>query len=208
MSSLKNLVTINPAILSVYPTSDKEVLLAAIEKDAETTFRILKDKANDMIGEAVKKNGKVLQYSTKFTREICLDAVKQNGDALEYVPVTFQDDEIIMEAIKSSSYAIRFAYNANTDHWIAALEDDLFNFKYINKKDIDVFLYVAARNPEIIKNCFLKGNIDFEFTADELDFIEAIENENDKFNVISAYTIYVKTLRLKTKEKEEDDEWI
>ena len=35
--------------------------------------------------EAVKQNGKALQFVKNQTLEICLEAVKQNGESLEYV---------------------------------------------------------------------------------------------------------------------------
>ena len=35
--------------------------------------------------EAVKQNGYALQYVREQTPEMCIEAVKQNGDALRYV---------------------------------------------------------------------------------------------------------------------------
>lgn len=193
--SLINLVTINPAILSVYPTQDKEVLLAAIETDAKTTFDILNSKANGVIDEAVKKDGTILRFATNFSKELCLNAVKENGNAIKYVPTTFLDDEIITEAIKSKSCAIRYISDfATTDQWIMALEDDLNNYRHITKKDITVLSYIAKHDPQCIINYFnIKDDINLEITLDEFEtIIESIEGEATKKRVIDAYVDYMR----------------
>jgi hypothetical protein len=41
--------------------------------------------------EAVKRNGDALQYVKDQTEAVCLEAVKQDGDALQYV--NFDDEE-------------------------------------------------------------------------------------------------------------------
>jgi hypothetical protein len=56
--------------------------------------------------EAVKQNGYALQYVAKQTDEICLEAVKQDGYALCYV--ARQTDEICLEAVKQNGYALCF----------------------------------------------------------------------------------------------------
>ena len=54
--------------------------------------------------EAVKQNGEALEYVKEQTPEICIAAVKQNGDALQYVKE--QTKEICLEAVKQNGYAI------------------------------------------------------------------------------------------------------
>ena len=53
--------------------------------------------------EAVKQNGCALQYASAALQddhEIVLEAVKQNGRALEYASATLKDDrEIMLEAV-------------------------------------------------------------------------------------------------------------
>ena len=56
--------------------------------------------------EAVKQNGYALQYVAKQTDEMCLEAVKQDGYALCYV--VKQTDEICLEAVKQNGYALRY----------------------------------------------------------------------------------------------------
>ena len=44
--------------------------------------------------EAGKQNGYALQYVSEQTPEICIEAVRQDGDSLRYVDITiFEKDE-------------------------------------------------------------------------------------------------------------------
>ena len=57
----------------------------------------------------VRKNGLELQYVGPFKdREIILEAVQQNGMALEYVPIKMLDREIILEAVRKNGLAVMY----------------------------------------------------------------------------------------------------
>ena len=56
--------------------------------------------------EVVKRNGHALQYVKDQTEEICLEAVKQDGHALYYVKD--QTEEICLEAVKQDRNALQF----------------------------------------------------------------------------------------------------
>ena len=56
--------------------------------------------------EAVKQNGSALQYVAEQTEEICLEAVKQDGWTLQYV--VEQTEEICLEAVKRDGYALQY----------------------------------------------------------------------------------------------------
>ena len=59
--------------------------------------------------EAVKQNGYALEYVKEQTPEICLEAVKQNGLALE--DVKEQTIDICLQAVKQKGRAIKFVKN-------------------------------------------------------------------------------------------------
>ena len=59
--------------------------------------------------EAVKQNGYALEYVKEQTPEICLEAVKQNGLALE--DVKEQTIDICLQAVKQKGRAFRFVKN-------------------------------------------------------------------------------------------------
>ncbi len=62
-------------------------------------------KGNEAL-EAVKQNGYALQYVKEQTEAICLEAVKQDSDALQYVKE--QTEAICLEAVKKNGYALRY----------------------------------------------------------------------------------------------------
>ena len=56
--------------------------------------------------EAVKQDGFALQFVNEQTKAICLEAVKQNGDALQYVKE--QTEAICLEAVKQDGDALMY----------------------------------------------------------------------------------------------------
>ena len=56
--------------------------------------------------QAVKQDGNALQYVKIQTREICLQAVKQDGNALQYVKT--QTREICLQAVKEDGNALQY----------------------------------------------------------------------------------------------------
>ena len=60
--------------------------------------------------EAVKEDAFALQYVPEElkTPEICLEAVKSNGNALKYVPEELITPEMCMEAVKSNGNALKY----------------------------------------------------------------------------------------------------
>lgn len=76
--------------------------------------------------EAVKKNGWALQYVNSQTPEICLEAIKQNGWALRYVKE--QNIETILAALE---YDIDCSLYIKWNH-ITADEAEYIKLKYLN----------------------------------------------------------------------------
>ena len=56
--------------------------------------------------EAVKRNGDVLQYVKDQSEAVCLEAVKRNGDGLQYVKD--QSEAVCLEAVKNDGDALRY----------------------------------------------------------------------------------------------------
>ena len=56
--------------------------------------------------EAVKNDGNALQYVKEQTEAVCLEAVKRNGDALRYVKE--QTEAVCLEAVKRNGYALQY----------------------------------------------------------------------------------------------------
>ncbi len=60
--------------------------------------------------EAVKQNGEALYYVPEHlkTERICLEAVKQNGYALQFVPEHLITEQVCLEAVKQNEWSIRY----------------------------------------------------------------------------------------------------
>jgi hypothetical protein len=71
--------------------------------------------------EAVKQNGHALQYVKKQTPELCLEAVKQNGFALQYVKE--QTPEICLEAVRQNERALYYVKEQTPEIIKAAKEN-------------------------------------------------------------------------------------
>ena len=56
--------------------------------------------------EAVKRNGDALQYVKEQSEAVCLEAVKQDGYALRYVKE--QSEAVCLEAVKRNGYALQY----------------------------------------------------------------------------------------------------
>lgn len=57
---------------------------------------------------AVKINGMCIGLIPDLTHEICLAAVKQNGLALQFVPLEIKDDEVCLAAVKQDMKATKY----------------------------------------------------------------------------------------------------
>ena len=70
--------------------------------------------------EAVRRNGFALEYVRKQTPEICLAAVKEGGLALQYVLQHTQ--EICLVAVKRNGYALRYVLEQTPEVCLAAVK--------------------------------------------------------------------------------------
>jgi len=80
----------------------KQQFLQLFNASKEDTLTLTGDEAL----EAVKQNGYALQHVRDQTPEICLEAVKKHGYALQYVKD--QTPEICLEAVKQDGDALKY----------------------------------------------------------------------------------------------------
>ena len=85
--------------------------------------------------EAVKQNGRALQYVPKsiIDKEICIEAVKQHWQALQYVPENIMDKEICLEAVKHNGYALEYVPENIIDKEICieAVKQNEYALRYV-----------------------------------------------------------------------------
>jgi hypothetical protein len=60
--------------------------------------------------EAVRQNGQALRYVPESlrTETMCFDAVRQNGQALEYIPELLRTEAICLEAVRQNGQALKY----------------------------------------------------------------------------------------------------
>ena len=78
---------------------------------------------------AVKQNGNALEYVKTQTPELCLEAVKQNGLALRYVKE--QTPELCLEAVKQYGYALQYVKEQTFKICMEAVKQDSNVQKYV-----------------------------------------------------------------------------
>ena len=81
--------------------------------------------------EAVKQDGNALQYVTNQTEQICLEAVKQYGYALQYV--TNQTKKICLEAVKDNGYALQYVSNQTEEICLEAVKQNGYALSYVKE---------------------------------------------------------------------------
>jgi Domain of unknown function (DUF4116) len=99
--------------------------------------------------EAVKQNGYALEYVRRQTVDICIEAVKQNGLALQYVKNRTRT--ICIEAVKQNGGALLFVKNRTEAICIEAVKQDGCALEYV-KKQTDAICMEAVRE----NGCALK----------------------------------------------------
>jgi hypothetical protein len=98
--------------------------------------------------EAVKQDGKALQYVKKQTEEICLEAVKQNGRALQYVKK--QTEEICLEAVKQNGRALQFVKEQTEQMCLEAVKQNINALDFVEKQTEEICLEINNRKRNII----------------------------------------------------------
>jgi phosphosulfolactate phosphohydrolase-like enzyme len=108
--------------------------------------------------EAVKHDGRALQYVLNQTDKICLETVKKYGWALEYVKK--QTPEINMAAVKSFGRSLEYIENQTPELCLEAVKSMGLALEYVKEQTSEICLaavkntgyalqYVKEQTPEI-----------------------------------------------------------
>ncbi|EFC46582.1 predicted protein [Naegleria gruberi] len=111
---------------------------------------------------AIKQQPKCLKFASsqlKNSRDIVLEAVKQDGLVIEYVPEHLKDREIVMEAIKNSKYScvLQHAPTFSNDKEVILLaaKNSGFSFSYASEKlrsDREFVLQIVKMKGDSLKD--------------------------------------------------------
>jgi hypothetical protein len=81
--------------------------------------------------EAVKQNGHALKYVKEQTEEMCLEAVKQNGFALMHVKE--KTEEMCLEAVKKDGAALKYVKEQTEEMCLESVKQDENALKYVKE---------------------------------------------------------------------------
>ena len=90
------------------------------------------------------KNPLYLKHIKNQTPEICLCAVHNNGNALEFAK--YQTPQICAEAIRNNPMAIRFVHNQTEDLCMQAVKRDGLALKHVRQPSLEVCKVAVQKN--------------------------------------------------------------
>jgi len=91
---------------------DEDLSLMIVRKRGRALENVIM-KTEYLCLEAVRQDGHALEFvpDSFFSEEMCVEAVKQNGYAVYWVPLDYQTKRICLEAFKQNKYSIQWIRN-------------------------------------------------------------------------------------------------
>ena len=153
----------NPKAIENAHVLNKEIALTVVKQDGLLLEKIYSKKIYANI-----ELDKDLVIDNELDREVVLEAVKQNGNALEYASNNFKEDfEIVLTALESLSENVKnnkYRFQNVREVYLAAIKENPVYFKYAsdamrsNKK----FIIDAIRQNSMVLNELKSDNIDID----------------------------------------------
>ena len=109
-----------------------------------TNLRFIKEQTPDICITAVKEDGQALQYVKEQTPDICLEAVKKNGFVLAYVKE--QTPDICLEAVKQNGLALKYVKDQTEDICIEAVKQNGWALQFVKEQTEDICLEAVKKN--------------------------------------------------------------
>jgi hypothetical protein len=127
-------------------------------------LEFIKHQDTDLILEAVKNCGSAIKFANQqfINKQVCLEAVEQDGLLLFYAPEEFKNDkDIVEEAVSNNGAALQHASNhLKNEKEIVQLSlcQSGLNLQYASdslKSSVDIVISAVRNDPQAIK--FAKG---------------------------------------------------
>jgi hypothetical protein len=125
--------------------------------------------------EAVKQDGDALYHVEEQITELCLEAVKQDGHALEFVEE--QTTEICLEAVKQNGIALFHVKEQTEDICLEAIKQNGIALCYVKEQTTDICLEAVKQN-----GCTLY----YVKEQTEEICLEAVKQNGDALNYVKA----------------------
>ena len=94
----------------------------------------IKKQQFELIHMLLNVDGTTIQYIKEPTEEMMLQAVKQNGMAIQYILPMKQTEEIKWAAIKNNPFCFEFVYEPTMPMWLKALQAEMPEDEELAKK--------------------------------------------------------------------------
>lgn len=94
----------------------------------------IKKQQFELIHMLLNIDGTTIQYIKEPTEEMMLQAVKQNGMAIQHILPANQTDEIKMAAIENNPFCFEFVYEPTIPMWLKALQAEMPEDEELAKK--------------------------------------------------------------------------
>lgn len=150
----------NGSTLKLVPKNLRSVALCleAVKQNASAIKYVSrKIMTDDICIEAVRNNGTIIAYSTYIpdefrTKNLYLEAIKQNGKALEYVPDKYKSEGSCKIAIKQNGLALKFVPEniLSKELFVLAVEQNGLSLEYVPSKNRSKELCNAAVNNNVL----------------------------------------------------------
>ena len=99
--------------------------------------------------EAVRQNGCKLQYVKEQTPEICLVAVRQNGCALMFVKD--KTPELCLDAIRQDGYALKYVKHQTPVICLEAVKQYGYALQYVKEQTLELCLEAVRQNGDALQ---------------------------------------------------------
>ncbi len=126
------------------------------------------------------------EYGENQTPEMCLEAVKQNGGALEYVNKELQTPEMCMEAVKENGYALKYVKEQTPEMCMEAVKQNGRALGYVKEQTPEICMEAVRQNKYSID--FVKDKSMLQNTLN-MSSLEKLSKNLDEFNETSKKTV-------------------
>jgi len=151
---------------------DFELCLKAVKKSPNFVTRCIHQKKKEISHAAVKGNGLFLMWVSKeYRKELTLDAIRQNGQALQFAYESKDDKAIVLEAVKQDGLALRYASERlinDREILLEALKQNgaaLQFVPYLLRSDRELVLEAVSQDGEALEYAELQSDREVVLTA-------------------------------------------
>lgn len=113
-------------------------------RTSPNVFKFIKNQTPELCLEMVKQNGLALEYVHHQTPELCFIAIRSNPDSLKYVKE--QTPDLCLEAVKLDGLALEHVHHQTFEICLAAVQQYGRSLKFVLRQTPEICLYAVQQN--------------------------------------------------------------